>query len=627
MKKFLCVFLIVIFVFCSVPLSAQGEDSNTTQSYLYSSKYTSAVNKYTDYKSYKYDSLQFATPGISNGTTGGVRISSGFFTDYVPQGIAYCRHTNKIYMSAYSDSKQNTVIFVLSATGSYERTLEIDGYTGHAGSVACDDNYLYYVSGLNIYYTGLDEVKTALSTSSNTVKVSWKRKAVNTALCGVKVGDKSDSTNQFSSCSFCTYFNGLLWFGEFSLDYENSDYPYRSGGESYFFGIDFSNKAAPVLKKVMTVPCQTQGAAFFKDTSGNIYLACSMSYGRKNASELRFYKPTQSEWGTDSGEGGGTQVSTGVDKFVHKNTNIKKLTMPNLMESICTVKRASKLYLLSVYESGAYKYASSASYVMDRVSAIDIASCLSESISTDFGTAAHTYALTSESAPTCTASGSKKYTCEICTSTKTETSAALGHDYSRMNENDETLAGVFEGEPHYYYSCSRCESINKNGESTFEHRKNVVFGEIDNSSRNKALKLELIKNGEIQSTKTIGRGETKSFVFSAVPDGKYTLKISGKNLLPMSIENIGFDFSGSAHINSKIFSTALSDGDVNADGVTDMADISEVLREDTYGKEGQNLPGDINCDGSVNLDDIRIILLKNNYSKREKTLEYKPVCC
>ena len=622
MRKIICIILSVIALFGSVPLMVQGADSSTTQSYLYSSKYTSALNKYSDYKSYKYDSLQFAIPGLSTGTTGGVRISAGFFTDYIPQGIAYCAHTGKIYMSAYSDSKQNTVIFILSSTGKYERTLEIDTYTGHAGGVACDDNYLYYVSGLNIYYTGLDEVKTALNSASNTVKVSWKRKTVNTALCGVNVGDKSDTSNLFSSCSFCTFFNGLIWFGEFSLDYENSDYPYRSSGESYFFGVDFSNKSAPVLKKVMTVPCKTQGAAFFKDSSANTYLACSMSYGRNNSSELRFYKLNQSEWGTDSGEANGTQVSTGIEKFVHKNTNIKKLTMPNLMEDVCTLSSSGKLYLISVYESGAYKYASSASYVMDRVSAIDINSCLSISAESSASTPVHSFELTSKTEPTCTLSGSEKYTCKICASTKTQTPAALGHDFSLTEENDETLAGIYEEEPSYFYTCSRCAAVNRKEGSIFLHKNNCVFGEIDNSGRNKVLKIELIKNGETLGSKTIAKGEKNSFVFSSVPEGEYELKISGKALLDLQIQKISFELSACARISSQMLSGALSDGDVNSDGITDMADISALLSEGVFGKEGEDIPEDINCDGAVNIDDLIIILLESNYSRKEKTIDY-----
>ena len=625
MKRFFSILFIIVLCFCSVPVSVQGADSNTTQSYLYASKYTAAVNHFTDYKSYKYDTLQFATPGISNGTTGGGRIGAGFFTDYIPQGIAYSAHTNKIYMSAYSDSKQNTVIFVLSASGKYERTLEIAGYTGHAGGVACDDNYLYYVSGLNIYYTGLDEVKTALSGATNTVTVSWKRKTVNTALCGIKVGDKADSSNLFSSCSFCTYYNGLLWFGEFSLDYENSDYPYRASGESYFFGIDFSNKSAPVLKKVMTVPCQTQGAAFFKDTAGNTYLACSMSYGRKNSSELRFYKLNQGEWGSDSGEGGGTQIASGIGKFVHKNTNIKKLTMPNLMESVCTLKSGSKLYLLSVYESGANKYASSATYVMDRVSAIDIGACLSISTETGSSAAAHSFALTSEKAPSCTVAGSEKYTCTVCTATKTQTLPALGHDFSQTVESDETLAGVTDDIPRYYYSCTRCKAIHKNSENTFIHRQNVIFSEIDNTGRNKALKIELIKNGAVLSEKTVEKGQTAYFVFSAVAAGEYALKISGKALLPLRIENIGFGSSPAAKIPSRLIAAALADGDINADGVTDIADISAALQAGIYGKEEADNPADITGDGLVNLDDIATILLESNFAKTEQTADYQAI--
>ena len=458
-KKATCIILSVVLAAGAVSASVVAANDATTQSYLFSSKYTSAVNNYTDYKNNKYDSLQFAIPGLSNGTTGGVKISAGFYRDYVPQGITYDNHTQKYYMSAYSESKQNTVIYVVSKSGTYERTLELTGYTGHSGGVASDGRYLYFVSGLSIYYVGLDSIKTAInSSSSNTVSIpssARSRIAVNTSLCGVNVGDYTDSSNVFSSCSFCTYFNGLFWFGEFSLNESNDDYPYRSTGESYFFGVDLSTPSSPVLKKVMTVPCKTQGATFFKNSSNEVYLACSMSYGRNNASTMRLYKINQSEWSTDNGVGTGTQASTGITKFVHKNSAIKNLSMPNMMEDICTRANGSKLYIMSVYESGTLKYYDSASYVMDRVSAIDINSALSITSSVTQPSVQHIYAQTGTTAPGCTTAGSDQYTCTICTSQKSETIPATGHspvEHVYNPQNGVANSGAI------YYTCENCDT-------------------------------------------------------------------------------------------------------------------------------------------------------------------------
>lgn len=458
-KKAISIFLSVVLAAGAVSASVFAADDATTQSYLFSSKYTSAVNNYTDYKNNKNDSLQFAIPGLSDGTNGGVKISDGFYHDYIPQGITFDNHTQKYYMSAYSESSKNTVIYVVSKSGDYERTLEMQSYTGHSGGVASDGKYLYVVSGLSIYYVGLDSIKSAMNaSSSNTVTIpssARKRIAVNTSLCGVNVGTYTNSSNVFSSCSFCTYFNGLLWFGEFSLNEANDDYPYRSTGESYFFGIDVSTPTSPVLKKVMTVPCKTQGAAFFKNSSGEVYLACSMSYGRNNYSTMRLYKINQSEWSSDNGVGTGTQSSTGITKFVHKNSAIKNLKMPNMMEDMCTRASGSKLYMMSVYESGTSKYYDSASYVMDRVSAIDLNSALSITTSVTQPTVVHTYAKTGTTAPGCTTAGSDQYTCTVCTSQKSETIPATGHTPIEQiyNPSDGT-----ENSGAVYFTCENCNT-------------------------------------------------------------------------------------------------------------------------------------------------------------------------
>lgn len=620
LKQILCIIIAAAITCVCAVFPAQGADSVTTQTYLYSTEYTKTVNKYSDYKSYKNDSLQFATPGISDGTVGGVKINSGFYRDYIPQGITFDSHTQKLYMSAYSESKQNSVIFVLSKSGKYERTLEIDSYTAHAGGVASDGTRLYFVSGLSIYYVSFEQIATALKKETNTVTIKKSRIAVDSDLCGMSVGDKADSANKFSSCSFCTYFNGLLWFGEFSLDTQNSDYPYRESGESYFFGVDVSSPASPQLKKVMTVPCKTQGATFFKDGSGNVYLACSMSYGRNNSSTMRFYKLNQTEWGSDSGNGQGTQSSTGINKFVHKNNNIKSLTMPNLMEDICTIISGSKAYILSVYESGAQKYASSASYVMDRVSAVDINSCLSIKTSSEEQAFNHSFVKTAELEPSCTEGGYADYSCSICGEEKRETISAKGHDFSLEEENDSTLAENFEQEPEYYYTCKNCGQIDKSSGKTFLRQKNTVYGTLDTENQIKDVLIELVQNGIPIAQKTVSKNSGGTYVFSDVDSGEYTLRYSGRALLTVSINSVNLEGKTAFKVESEEVNS-LCAGDANGDEVIDIADISAVLKEGVYAKSAAaGQLEDIDEDGTVGMTDISIILLEKNYSKTSKNI-------
>ena len=64
----------------------------------------------------------------------------------------------------------------------------------------------------------------------------------------------------------------------------------------------------------------------------------------------------------------------------------------------------------------------------------------------------HSYALTSEIAPTCTEPGSKTYTCSACGDSYTETITALGHSYTLTGETAATCT-----EPgSKTYTCSAC---------------------------------------------------------------------------------------------------------------------------------------------------------------------------
>ena len=378
LKKCFLVFLSLILLAGALPVNSLAV-SKTTQINLYSNtlRYCKAM-LYSDYSKYKSNAVKFAIPGISDGVIGGVNVNNHFYKDYVPQGITYDEVYGRYYISAYCESKSApTVIFMLSSTGAYMKSFYISGYYDHAGGLACDTERLYVASGLYIYYISLHELNSTVGgkNSADSNKIRWSGSiSVNSGLCGVSVG-KDSSKNKFSSCSYCTYFNGLLWFGEFSLNDKNQagdKYPYRAK-ESYLFGVDVSNVASPKLRKVMTVPNKTQGVAFFKDSSNAVYLACSMSFTRTASSTLRFYRLNQYEWGSDNGEGKG---KASVEKFVHKNDNIKSLTLPAMMEDVCIRNVNNKVYLVMNNESGAKEYQGSAITLLDCVSAMDIEACI-----------------------------------------------------------------------------------------------------------------------------------------------------------------------------------------------------------------------------------------------------------
>ena len=66
-------------------------------------------------------------------------------------------------------------------------------------------------------------------------------------------------------------------------------------------------------------------------------------------------------------------------------------------------------------------------------------------LNTDPPAQIHNYQLTSSSAPTCTEEGKNTYTCTDCGDTYTETTPALGHDYTAEDDGGDTV-----------YTCTRC---------------------------------------------------------------------------------------------------------------------------------------------------------------------------
>ena len=69
----------------------------------------------------------------------------------------------------------------------------------------------------------------------------------------------------------------------------------------------------------------------------------------------------------------------------------------------------------------------------------------------------HSWKLTSEKKPTCTATGYKKYKCTKCTKTKTETVKATGHSYKWVTTKKPTCT-VAGTESH---KCTKCGKIDK----------------------------------------------------------------------------------------------------------------------------------------------------------------------
>lgn len=119
----------------------------------------------------------------------------------------------------------------------------------------------------------------------------------------------------------------------------------------------------------------------------------------------------------------------------------------------------------------------------------------------------------------------------------------------------------------------------------------------------KAYDVELV--GLANNTWTYDNG---SFMFDKVPNGNYTLKITGNNCLTKLVSNVIVN-DGDVHVSTQDSPIIVYQGDINADNVINMQDVVQISKAFNSKKGDANYkPGlDPNSDGVINMADIAII--------------------
>ena len=106
------------------------------------------------------------------------------------------------------------------------------------------------------------------------------------------------------------------------------------------------------------------------------------------------------------------------------------------------------------------------------------------------------------------------------------------------------------------------------------------------------------------------------FEISNLPHSTYCLTLSAPHHTSVTVEDIELCE------NVNVGDIYLPDGDVNADGIIDISDISTLLQSSVYTKTAENENYDINADGYIDISDISTILLAQNYGEQNKTIVY-----
>ena len=274
----------------------------------------------------------------------------GLFEGVIPQGICYNALLDSYIISNYyEDEAFPSVITIVNAeSGKFEKALFLqydDGtdYTGHAGGIACSDEYIFISSDGQCYTISIE----AIIKAENYDKLQFER--------NFKLNTKG---------SFATFCDDILWFGDFiesdnkaressslitTLDNGETFYAYCEGyilenGLPKFKSIN-STQTGYIPDYYIAIPEQVQGMAFSK--TGDIIF--STSYGRKNNSKLYIYEDilVSERVGTIDIDG------NIIDLLACNNENNEKTITALPMSEGMT---QSKYGVTLIFESGAEKY-------------------------------------------------------------------------------------------------------------------------------------------------------------------------------------------------------------------------------------------------------------------------------
>lgn len=327
MKKIISLFMAMLLVFSvAVCAVSAAENQKTTTDYRYNGKFFTAKLFYNDLSLISDEYC--AIPGLQNTDVAGNNCST-----MTPQGL--CVTEDYIFISAYCAAEKyikeleenkdfgtnsekleaeknhethNSVIYIIDReSGEYIKNIVLPD-TNHVGGLATDGKVIYIAKSSNkqISIITLKTIEKALKSKSLSVKVKYDY----TVDCGC-------------TASFVTYFDNKLWVGVFSEE---------SNGKLSAFTVD--KKSYKLTEKLtVEIPAKANGACFDK-IDGEVCLAVSTSYGRKNVSQL--YLCSVSDYGTS-------------DMLV---TEKAKYILPPLAQNICIYD--GKVY--SIYESAATCY-------------------------------------------------------------------------------------------------------------------------------------------------------------------------------------------------------------------------------------------------------------------------------
>ncbi|RKX90653.1 MAG: hypothetical protein DRP59_09560 [Spirochaetes bacterium] len=284
----------------------------------------------------------------------------GLYQGTIPQGLAYGKADDLIFISGYPFYRTSSTISVLSGKdGRFIKVLKLQNpagapHSGHVGGLAVSSKNLWIASGKGVYRTELGDIREAPNNG-----ILKMKEFVRTAVKG----------------SFASFSGNTLWIGEFT----SKDGSYAAAethkvktvsgvNHGWMAGYDLDPETDRIDSKVtadgltypnriISIPDEVQGAAFFENT-----VILSTSYGRRNKSRLTSYTvPDFTESFELSGE---SRIPMAVLTVKDK---IRSLVVPPMSEGIAVYNDS----IAVLYESGSDKYRSTALFPQGRIQLLD----------------------------------------------------------------------------------------------------------------------------------------------------------------------------------------------------------------------------------------------------------------
>ncbi len=274
----------------------------------------------------------------------------GLLEGIIPQGICYIGQLNLYAVSGYFEDGllPSMLILIDAKTGKFTKTLplqDVDGkdYFGHAGGLACSENYVYITSEDSCCIFSINSLKSNENGEPLKFESNFK---LNT------------------SGSFACFNDGVLWTGDFVESDDSARKNARnittlSSGETFYAYCEgyILKDGLPDVKKInsqtngyipdylLAIPEQVQGMTF--TDSGKIIF--STSYGRKNDSKIYVYDDVL----LSERVGIYTIDGTEIDLLACSNNLLKEtIIAPPMAEGIVDGENGQYI----IFESGAEKY-------------------------------------------------------------------------------------------------------------------------------------------------------------------------------------------------------------------------------------------------------------------------------